>query len=657
MNQKDRIKELVETLNAAAKAYYTQGRELMSNMEYDQLYDELLALEAETGMVLSASPTQNVGYEPARELPKREHEFPMLSLDKTKEVADLIAWTKGQKSLLSWKMDGLTIVLTYREGMLDQAVTRGNGYIGELVTNNVKNFVNVPVKIPYQEELVLRGEAVIRYSDFRKINETLKEGEALYKNPRNLCSGSVRQLNPAITKERQVYWYAFGLVSAPGVDFHNSRKAQFEWLQAQGFDTVEYVLTDENRLAADVADFEGRIASNDVPSDGLVLLMDDIAYGESLGQTAKFPRNAIAFKWRDETQTTVLTAIEWSPSRTGLINPVALFDPVELEGTTVSRASVHNVSIVKSLELGLGDKIVVYKANMIIPQIAENLTKSGGLHPPKHCPSCQGETILKKENEVEVLLCPNPDCPVKHIKQYALMASRDALNIEGLSEATLEKFLSHGFMEEAADLFTLERHREEIVSLEGFGERSFEKLLAAIEAARHTTMARFLYALGIPGIGSANAKVIARYFEGDLTKLQTADLEELTQIEGIGEVLAAGIRDFFAQKKNRESISHLLKFLSWNREEAPGEGKMKGLTFVITGSLNHYSNREALKEYIESQGGKVAGSVSKKTSYLINNDTASASSKNKKARELGIEILSEEDFNRMFVQLGENHAN
>ena len=644
MDKKKRIKELVEILNKAAKSYYVDAVEIMPNIEYDKLYDELLELEKETNVVLSNSPTQNVGYEIAGELPKKAHESPMLSLDKTKSVEDLREWLGDNKALLSWKMDGLTIVLTYRDGELVEAVTRGNGTIGEVITNNAKNFQNIPLKIEFKGELILRGEAIIKYSDFKRINDAIEDAAAKYKNPRNLCSGSVRQLNPAITKARMVYCNIFNVVKADGVDFENSKAKQFEWAKNEGFDVVEYKFTDSKSIADDVAEFESKIESNDIPSDGLVLLLDDIALGERLGSTSKFPRNAMAFKWSDERQVTKLKYIEWSPSRTGLINPVAVFEPVELEGTTVSRASLHNVSIFEDLMLGVGDEISVYKANMIIPQVYENLTKSNTEKVPDTCPACGSHASIKQDNESKVLMCTNPDCQIKHIKQYALMASRDALNIDGLSESTLEKFLSKGFIKNDSDIFKLDRYKDEIVNMEGFGKRSYEKLMAALEEAKHTNVARFLYSLGINGIGSANAKMIAKYFDNDIDKIITAGKDDLLEIEGIGEVLANSIVDFFKDSKNMENVKSLREVLIFEREESAGSDSFAGKVFVITGSLEHFTNRNELKEIIEKNGGKVSGSVSSKTNFLINNDTASNSSKNKKAKELGVEIISEEDF-------------
>ena len=643
-----RMKELIPILSRASRAYYQESREIMSNFEYDRLYDELCSLEKETGIVMSGSPTTKVGYEVLSELPKEAHESPMLSLDKTKSVDELVQWLGQQEGLLSWKMDGLTIVLTYENGSLVKAVTRGNGEIGEVITNNARAFSNIPLTISYKGQLVLRGEATITYSDFLRINEEIGDADAKYKNPRNLCSGSVRQLNSRITAERNVHFEAFSLVSADGVDFKNSRQQQFEWLKSQGFEVVHYERVTAESLPQAVERFAAAIQTNDIPSDGLVLLYDDIAYGESLGRTAKFPRNAIAFKWQDEIRETTLSYIEWSPSRTGLINPVAVFEPVELEGTTVSRASVHNISIMEALELGAGDTITVYKANMIIPQIADNLTRSGVRDIPSVCPVCQGPVKIQKINDVKSLYCTNPDCQVKKIKSFTLLVSRDALNIDGLSEATLEKFISAGFIHSYSDMFHLDVHREAIVEMEGFGEKSYENLMGSIERARHTELYRVIYGLGIAGIGLANAKMLCRSFQYDLSRMRSAGIEELTAVDGIGAVLAQAWIDYFGLEKNNLQVDGLLKELVIEQEEeTDGEAIFQGMTFVITGSVNHFANRKELQKVIESRGGKATGTVTAKTTYLINNDVTSASSKNKKARELGIPILSEEDFLKM----------
>lgn len=642
-NKIDRMKELVEKLNQAAKVYYQGQDEQMSNFEYDRLYDELLALEKESGTILAGSPTQRVGYEVLSELPKERHPSPMLSLDKTKEVEVLAEWLGEQEGLLSWKMDGLTVVLTYENGELVKAVTRGNGQVGEVITNNARVFQNIPLHIAWKGQVVLRGEAVIPYSEFERINEELPEEEQ-YKNPRNLCSGSVRQLNNEITARRNVNFFAFALVQADGVDFQNSQEKKYLFMKEQGFEVVEYKRVTAGNIADTVAWFSDKITSNDFPSDGLVLLYDDIAYGESLGTTAKFPRNAIAFKWADELAKTTLREVEWSASRTGLINPVAIFDPVELEGTTVSRASVHNLSIVRQLKLGIGDTIEVYKANMIIPQIAQNLTGSASVTPPEKCPVCQEPTSIHSDNGVEVLFCENRNCLAKKIKSISLFVSRDAMNIDGMSEATIEKLLAKGLIHQLGDLFRIQKHKEEIVSMEGFGEKSYEKLQNAVETAKKTTVSRFLYSLGIPNIGASNAKVICKAFDQDFDKVRHATEEELVAVDGVGSVIAKAFVAFFEEKQNQEMVDDLLSVITLEKEEESSNANMQELQFVITGSVNHFANRNEVKALIESRGGKVTGSVTGKTDYLINNDSQSNSSKNKKAKELGIPILTEDEF-------------
>ena len=656
MDKRKRIEELVELLNQAGKAYYQEGKEIISNLEYDKAYDELVRLEEETGIVLSASPTQNVGYSVATALPKEEHASPMLSLDKTKSVETLQSFLGEQKGILSWKLDGLTVVMTYEKGEFVKAVTRGNGRIGEIVTENAKRFRNLPLRIPFKGRLVLRGEALIRYSDFAKINEEIPEEGAKYKNPRNLCSGSVRQLDPKITWERRVYFFPFTLVSVEegedgasresgGLpDFHNSHEAEFEFLEQQGFQVVGRRAVNKEELPGAVSDFSEQVKKNDFPSDGLVLLMDDISYGKSLGTTAKFPRNALAFKWEDEEEKTILREVEWSPSRTGLINPVAIFDPVELEGTVVSRASLHNISYLEDLKLGIGDEITVYKANMIIPQIGENLTKSGQLPIPEHCPACHEETKIVQDKEAKMLYCENPHCPAKRIKQFALFVSRDALNIEGLSEMTLEKFIGKGFIQEFPDLFSLEEHKEEIIAMEGFGQKSYDKLIENAEKARETSLARLLYGLGIGGIGASNARVLSEAFHEGAEELSRAELSEVVSIKGIGPILGESIVRYFKEEENLRLFRKLLSILHLHKEEKAENAALSGKVFVITGSLNHFQNRKELEEEIRKAGASTASSVSKNTSYLINNDKNSTSSKNKKAQELGIPILSEEDF-------------
>lgn len=642
-----RMRELVELLNKARRAYEQENTEIMSNFEYDRLYDELLSLEKELETTLASSPTVNVGYEVLSELPKERHETPMLSLDKTKDVERLREFLGDQQAVISWKMDGLTIVLTYENGVLKKAVTRGNGEIGEVVTNNAKVFRNVPLSIPFKGELVLRGEAVISYKDFEKINEEIGDADAKYKNPRNLCSGSVRQLNNEVTAKRNVRFYAFTLVKADNVDFENSRAYQLKWLQEQGFDVVEHHLVTRDTVGDEVAWFAEHIRENEVPSDGLVLIYDDISYGQSLGTTAKFPRDSFAFKWEDEVRKTTIREIEWSPSRTGLINPVAIFDPVELEGTTVSRASVHNISIMEELELGIGDTVTVYKANMIIPQIAENLTRSGVSEIPKECPVCKKPTKISMENNTKTLYCMNPKCQAKHVKSFSLFASRDAMNIEGLSEATLEKFIINGYVKDFTDIFHLDRYEAEIKTMEGFGEKSYENLRKRIENARKTTLPRLIYSLGIPNIGISNAKMICRALGEDPKRVIRATEEELSAISCVGGVIAGTFVEYFKDTAHVDVFDRLLKEVELTKETSEEDQKFAGVNFVITGSVEHFVNRAQVKEEIEKRGGKVTGSVTSKTNYLINNDTGSGTAKNKKARELGIPIISEEDFLQM----------
>lgn len=636
-----RLKELTELLNRASRAYYQESREIMTNYEYDALYDELSELEKETGTVLASSPTVNVGYEVLSDLPKEAHPQRMLSLDKTKDPDQLVQWLGEQKGLLSWKLDGLTIVLTYRHGKLAKAVTRGNGEVGEVITNNARVFINLPVSIDFKEELVLRGEAVISYKDFERINDSIGEEGDKYKNPRNLCAGSVRQLSNKITAERNVRFYAFTLVSAEGEEF-SSRRKQMEWLKDQGFECVEYRMTDSGNLKETVLWFENRIEKNPIPSDGLVLIYDDIEYGRSLGQTSKFPKDSIAFKWKDEIRETTLEEIEWSASRTGLINPIAVFDPVQLEGTTVSRASVHNISVMRDLKLGVGDRIKVYKANMIIPQIAENLTCSDSIKLPEECPVCGHPTRIKEENGVKTLHCENPDCLAKQIKLLSLFVSRDAMNIEGLSEMTIEKLVSSGMVKELADLFDVEKFREKFTQMDGFGKKSFENLCKSVERAKDVTPERLLYSLGIPGIGKANAKLIARFCHNKWQDIENLSFDQLVSIDGIGEVMAKSFRDFFDKDENKETVKDILRAVRLDQSEEEQGDTLAGMIFVITGSLNHFDNRDALKDRLEKAGARVAGSVSAKTSYLINNDVTSSSGKNKKAKELGIPIISEE---------------
>jgi len=639
------MKELIEILNQAGKAYYQESLEIMSNLEYDKLYDELLELEKEMGITLANSPTIHVGYDILSALPKEMHDNPMLSLDKTKEVDRLAVFLDNQKGVLSWKLDGLTVVLTYDEGILVKAVTRGNGEIGEVITNNAKTFKNLPFNISYKGRLVLRGEAIIKYSDFEKINDCIEEVEGKYKNPRNLCSGSVRQLNNEITAGRNVNFYAFALITADGIEFSNSIAKQLDWLGQIGFDVVEHIIVDNETVSDSVSYFADKITHYDLPSDGLVLLYDDIKYGVSLGSTSKFPRNGIAFKWADEIADTTLTEVEWSPSRTGLINPVAIFEPVELEGTTVSRASLHNISIMEELELGIGDSIKVYKANMIIPQVAENITRSGVKDIPKTCPACGETTEIKQDNGTKTLCCVNPDCSVKSIKLFSHFVGRNAFNIDGLSEESLKKFASHGFIKELADIFKLSRYEDKIVEMEGFGRKSFDNLMVSLDKAKRVTLPKLIFSLGISNIGLSNAKMICKQLGNDIEQVRNATKEELVLIDGVGDVIADAFVDYFANERNNEILDHLLQIVEIEIENVSEVAQiLVGKVFVITGSVTHFSNRNEVKALIEKLGGKVTGSVTGNTDYLINNDSMSNSSKNKKAKQLGVPIITEEEF-------------
>lgn len=646
-DKKRRIEELIETLNEASAAYYDEASEIMSNYEYDALYDELELLEKETGYTPLNSPTKNVGYTVQSELPKERHRSRMLSLDKTKSREELAAWLGDHEGLLSWKLDGLTVVLTYEGGELVKAVTRGNGDIGEVITPNARVFVNVPKHIPYKGHAVIRGEAVITYEEFDRINEAIDDADAKYKNPRNLCSGSVRQLNSKITAERNVRFYAFTLSEADGVDYEGLRSNQMKWMAEQGFDVVEYVKVDNKSIFEAIDNYAERVYSFEIPSDGLVLTLEDLEYAATLGTTAKFPRDSLALKWADQQAETILREIEWSPSRTGLLNPIAIFDQVELEGTTVKRASVHNLNIMETLKLGIGDTITVYKANMIIPQIGDNLTKSGNIELPSHCPVCDGATEIKLMTGTKVLTCTNPNCLAKQVKRFSLFVSRDALNIEGLSEQTLLKFIGLGYIKSFADIFRLENHRDEIVELDGFGKKSYEKLSSSIEKARHTVPARILVALGIPGVGVTTAAQIARACENKWAKISSLAYDELISVSGIGEVMARDYEAFFADEHNKSVVLDLVDELDIDESYEKAGEALSGEIFVITGSLEHYKSRTELKKEIEAQGGKVAGSVSKNTSYLVTNNPESGSSKNKAAAELGVKIITEDEIRTM----------
>lgn len=641
----NRMKELIEILNNASRLYYQYSTPIMTDFEYDKLYDELEKLEKETNTVLSNSPTQNVEPEAIDSLVKVEHPAPMLSLSKTKSISELASFLGNQEGLLSWKLDGLTIVLTYKDGKLSSGVTRGNGIIGEVVTENVKKFKNIPLTIPYKGTLVVRGEAVIKYSDFNKMNEELDDDSSQYKNPRNLCSGSVRQLDSKVTAKRNVNCIIFALIESEKK--FKLKSEEFEWLKSLGFDVVEYHKVTSNNIEEQVLYFKNKINEYDIPSDGLVLLYNDIEYGKQLGTTAKYPKNAIAFKWQDETAETKLIDVDWLVSRTGLINPVAVFEPVELEGTIVSRASLHNVSILQGLSLGIGDTILVYKANMIIPQIADNLTQSNSLAIPNKCPVCNHEARIISSNDVKYLYCMNDFCPAKLVKRLSQFTSRNAMNIEGLSDAIINKLADEGLIKTYADIYNLKRYKNDIISFEGFGEKSYDNLINSIEKSRNVKLANFIFALGIPDIGLSRAKLICKNYSNDINKIRNLTFEELSKIDGIGEIIAKGWIDTFNNNDFIKELELLLKEVNFTDTSIDNNQPLKDLTFVITGSVNNFTNRDELVEYIESYGGKVVKAISNNVNYLINNDITSTSTKNTKAKELGIKIISENDLMSM----------
>lgn len=641
----NRMKELIEILNNASRLYYQYSTPIMTDFEYDKLYDELEKLEKETNTVLSNSPTQNVEPEAIDSLVKVEHPAPMLSLSKTKSISELASFLGNQEGLISWKLDGLTIVLTYKDGKLSSGVTRGNGIIGEVVTENVKKFKNIPLTIPYKGTLVVRGEAVIKYSDFNKMNEELDDDSSQYKNPRNLCSGSVRQLDSKVTAKRNVNCIIFALIESEKK--FKLKSEEFEWLKSLGFDVVEYHKVTSNNIEEQVLYFKNEINEYDIPSDGLVLLYNDIEYGKQLGTTAKYPKNAIAFKWQDETAETKLIDVDWLVSRTGLINPVAVFEPVELEGTIVSRASLHNVSILQGLSLGIGDTILVYKANMIIPQIADNLTQSNSLAIPNKCPVCNHEARIISSNDVKYLYCMNDFCPAKLVKRLSQFTSRNAMNIEGLSDAIINKLADEGLIKTYADIYNLKRYKNDIISFEGFGEKSYDNLINSIEKSRNVKLANFIFALGIPDIGLSRAKLICKNYSNDINKIRNLTFEELSKIDGIGEIIAKGWIDTFNNDDFIKELELLLKEVNFTDTSIDNNQPLKDLTFVITGSVNNFTNRDELVEYIESYGGKVVKTISNNVNYLINNDITSTSTKNTKAKELGIKIISENDLMSM----------
>lgn len=638
-----RMKELISILNKASELYYQKNTIMMTDYEYDHLYDELVELEKETNMTLSNSPTINVEPEISSSLKQVEHPSPMLSLAKTKKVSELENFLGDKEGLLSWKLDGLTIVLTYEDGKLISGVTRGTGIIGELVTENVKQFKNVPLTIPYKGRLVLRGEAIIKYSDFNRMNEELGDGSSQYKNPRNLCSGSVRQLDSSITAKRCVNCIIFALIES-STNISNLKSECFDWLKNQGFEVVEHYKVTKNTVKEQVLMFKEKVKEYDIPSDGLVITYDDIAYGNSLGTTAKFPKHSLAFKWKDETVATTLRKVDWLVSRTGLINPVAVFDPVELEGTIVSRASVHNVSILEGLKLGIGDTIMVYKANMIIPQIASNSTQSGNLEIPDRCPVCGSKASIISNSDVKYLYCMNDFCKAKLIKRLSLFVSRNAMNIDGISDMILNKLITEKIVNNYKDLYHLDRHKDKIIAFEGFGEKSYSNMINSIEKSRHVKLANFIYALGIPDIGFSRAKLICNHFNNDFNKISNLTYEELSNIPGVGDVIAKEWIDTFSNPDFIEELKELKEEIDIPKASTNSNKDLDGLTFVITGSLNKFTNRDTMIEFIEEHGGKVVTSISSKVNYLINNDITSTSTKNNKAKELGISIIDEDKF-------------
>lgn len=638
-----RMKELINILNKASELYYQKNTIMMTDYEYDHLYDELVELEKETNMTLSNSPTINVEPEISSSLKQVEHPSPMLSLAKTKKVSELENFLGDKEGLLSWKLDGLTIVLTYEDGKLISGVTRGTGIIGELVTENVKQFKNVPLTIPYKGRLVLRGEAIIKYSDFNRMNEELGDGSSQYKNPRNLCSGSVRQLDSSITAKRCVNCIIFALIES-STNISNLKSECFDWLKNQGFEVVEHYKVTKNTVKEQVLMFKEKVKEYDIPSDGLVITYDDIAYSNSLGTTAKFPKHSLAFKWKDETVATTLRKVDWLVSRTGLINPVAVFDPVELEGTIVSRASVHNVSILEGLKLGIGDTIMVYKANMIIPQIASNSTQSGNLEIPDRCPVCGSKASIISNSDVKYLYCMNDFCKAKLIKRLSLFVSRNAMNIDGISDMILNKLITEKIVNNYKDLYHLDRYKDKIIAFDGFGEKSYNNMINSIEKSRHVKLANFIYALGIPDIGFSRAKLICNNFNNDFNKISNLTYEELSNIPGVGDVIAKEWIDTFSNPDFIEELKELKEEIDIPKASTNSNKDLDGLTFVITGSLNKFTNRDTMIEFIEEHGGKVVTSISSKVNYLINNDITSTSTKNSKAKELGISIIDEDKF-------------
>lgn len=651
-NVLEKMHKLISLIDKYRNEYYNEDREEVDNKEYDRLKDELDELERKAGFVLSNSPSLKVGCEVTSKLPKYTFKKPMLSLSKTKEVSGLQQFLSDKDGILSWKMDGLTVVVAYNNGELVSAITRGNGEIGEVITQNAKHFRNLPLRIPYKGKLVLRGEAVMTYSDFERINKGLvTSGDELKKNPRNLCSGTVRSVDSSVTKNRGVYWYAFELVSAD-CEIPNDIDKQFKWLNNNGFDTVQFMVVNSSNVVQAVMQFESIVESKklDIPTDGLVLTYRDKKYGESLGVRAKSPRHSIAFKWEDEAVETKVIDIEWSPSRNGLITPVAIFEPVDIEGSTVSRASLHNVSIFAEKQLGYGDRIKVYKANMIIPQVLDNLDRTATCQIPGQCPCCGEPTVLHQDPKsgVYTLWCENSECAAKGTRSFEHFVARDAMNIDGVSTSTLNTLIECRIISDYASIYHINEHADEIINLEGFGYTSFMNIVNAVEKSRNVKPANLIYALGIPNIGLTTAKLICKHFGNDLVKTVTASYNDLINIDGIGDTIADSFTAYFADKNNAEAFVRLTKELNIIQEAVSNNTEMNGITICVTGDVHIFKNRRAIKDIVENLGGKLTGSVSKSTSYLVTNDTTSGSRKNKAAQEYGIPILTEQQFIEKF---------
>lgn len=660
----ERIKELNQQLNQYRDSYYNNSVSEISDYEYDKLFDELKRLEEETNIVMANSPTHTVGYEVKSKLEKVKHSHPMLSLDKTKSVDELKKFAGSQDCLLTCKMDGLTVLLTYENGKLIQAETRGNGEIGEDITHNAKVFENIPLYIDYLGYLEVEGEAIITYSDFEKINSRLPEDEK-YKNPRNLATGSVRQLDNSIAAKRYVKFIVWKVQKIEDeIENNNSFLHRLLFAKQLGFDVVPLLTYSNN--TSDKEDCEEMIenlrkyaANKGFPIDGLVMTYNDILYGESLGVTDHHPKHSLAFKFYDDIYPTKLLDVEFTMGKTGILTPTAIFEPVEIDGTIVERASLHNLSIMNNLGITHKGQVVnVYKANAVIPQIDSveednvEVTDNNIIIPAENCPICGADTKIVKDNNSEILVCSNPDCKGKFLGKLSHFVSKNAINIDGLSEQTLQKFIELGWVSNFQDIYRLINHNKDMAVLDGFGKRSTNKLITAIENSRKTTLDRFIYALSIPLIGRSTSKDIAKYCNNDINVFMKVMIENkahdfINSIDGFGDVMYKSLYDWWNE--------YCLSFFELSKEfyfETTNENNnssvdLLGKVFVITGGLNHYKNRDELIRTIEQLGGKVSGTVSKKTSYLINNDTKSKSGKNKKAIDLGIQIISEDEFINM----------